>query len=154
MSPFANRFVTICGLLTGLWFLFSPSQVFADPFPADGKPHFCKNSAADHIDYPPPTAPGGYEQMPTGASYTWTICRLNSNATEWYLVIKNGATPVCQIPYNDPNTPQIETIPALLTASYPCNTPGIGVYTASVNWKVPGGSVFMSHTDYFYKVAR
>ncbi|HJS82921.1 MAG TPA: hypothetical protein VJ742_08830, partial [Nitrososphaera sp.] len=116
----------------------------------DTKPHFCKNNSTEHINYSPPTAPGGYEQMPPGGSYTWTICRRSSGATEWYLVIKRGGTRVCQIPQDNPGTPQIETIPAQTTYPFTCNTTTIGIYTATVYWKV-GSSLFMNHTDYFYK---
>lgn len=152
MSPLSSRFLTISALLTGLWFLFSPSQVFADPFPTDTRPHFCKPNPnpTEHINYSPPTAPAGYEQMPVGGSYTWTICRRSSGASEWYLVIMRGGTEVCRRPENNPSTPQIETIAARITDTLACNTATIGVYTATVYWKV-GSSQFMNHTDYFYK---
>jgi hypothetical protein len=150
MSLLRNRFLAVSGLLAGLWFLLSPSQVFADPFPTDTKPHFCKNNPAEHIDYSPPTPPAGYEQIPPGGNYTWTICRRNSSASEWYLVIMKGGAEVCRKPQDNPGTPQIETIPALTTDTLTCNTATIGVYTATVYWKV-GSSQFMNHTDYFYK---
>lgn len=149
MSPLTNRFLAISGLLAGLWILLSPSQGFADPFPTDTKPHFCKNNPAEHINYSPPTAPAGYEQIP-GGNYTWKICRRNSSASEWYLVIMKGSTEVCRKPQDNPGTQQIETIVALTTDTLTCNTATSGVYTATVNWKV-GSSQFMPHTDYFYK---
>ena len=149
MRTFDARVVVFGIVLSGLLLLCSAPPVFADSFPDTTKPHFCKNTPAEHVDYPPPAGSAGYEQI-TGSTYTWKICALQSGATEWYFVVKNGATKVCQVPVDDPNTPQIETLQASDGFSFTCNTTGTSLYTATVYWKV-GSSTFMNHADSFWK---
>lgn len=144
------RFLGSSFALVSAWLLCNATLALADPFPDTTKPHFCKNTPAAHVDYPPPTAPGGYEQI-TGATYTWMICAQQSGASEWYFVVKNGATKICQVPVDNTGTPQIETVQATDGFSFTCTTTLTGLYTASVYWKVAGSSTFMNHTDYFYR---
>lgn len=150
MSISGARFLGSSFALVSAWLLCNATLALADPFPDTTKPHFCKNTPTEHVDYPPPTAPGGYEQMPNGTSYTWKICAQQSGATEWYFVVKNGTTTVCQVPWNDPKTPQIETLQATDGFSFTCSTTLLNLYTASVYWKV-ASSPFMNHSDYLFK---
>lgn len=150
MSNPGARFFGSSFVLFGVWFLFGTTLAFADPFPDTTKPHFCKNSPVEHLNYPPPTPPGGYEQI-SGNSYTWRICRQNSNATEWYFVVKVGTTTVCQVPWNNPATPQTETITATDGFTFTCNTATSGIYMTTVWYKVTGSATFMNHVDYLSK---
>lgn len=79
-----------------------------------------------------------------GASYTFVMCKANSQANTWGASIKKiGGPTVCSLP--------MQAVPAGGKKLLLCNAiPTPGTYTATIWYTVPGDGTQYSQTDQYY----
>ena len=124
-----TRFASMSVLLTGLLIVCNPVSLFAGSFPDTTKAHFGKNGGcSEHMDDPTPIG---------NSPQTFTLCALQSGATEWSADIKKVAAPytsVCSKPRGPVTGGQ---------GNFTCNITATGSFKGQVNWWV-GSSSMMS----------
>jgi len=111
----------------------------ADPasaWPDNTMPHYGKtqnNCANDHM----------ISGTHVGASYTFTMCKANSQASIWGASIKRvGGPTVCSAP--------MQAVPGNGTRTFLCSSIPAGTYTATIWYTVPNDLTQYSQTDQFY----
>ena len=108
----------------------------ASAWPNSTMPHFGKSQtdcSEDHM------IPGTH----VGASYTFVLCKANSQANTWGASIKKiGGSTVCSL--------SMQAVPADGKKLLPCSGIPTGTYTATIWYTVPGDSTEYTQTDQFY----
>ena len=129
----ASAYLLVVGLMV-VGFLLSASPVLA--FPSDAMPHYGKsqtNCSQDHM----------VTGTRVGTSYTFVLCKANSQANTWGASItkKNGPT-ICSL--------AIQPVPGSGYTLVPCPSIPTGIYTATIWYTVPGDSTQYSQTDQYW----
>lgn len=128
-----SSFLIATLMVVGLLVTAGPASAWSDSMP-----HYGDSTCTTHM---PPGSSGQH----LGTSYTFTMCRANSTADTWGAsIIKKGitSTTICSV--------AMHSVPVNGIDSFPCSPIPTGVYTAVIQYTVPGDQTPYTHTDGYY----